>query len=387
VRRWLLQSLKANGYNLPYLDGSIVSQKPQITFSIKGVTYQLQQLEIATTKKIVQLVRGEDRQRVKIYPGNLKIQPNAYGTFTIVNEVPLEAYLRGVIPHEIGPEAPKNAVEAQTIIARTYALRNLRRFSADNYQLCATQHCQVYEGWTGTNSIADRAIASTKGIVLTYQNQLVDALYSSTTGGITAPFSDIWNGEERPYLKAIIDAPTQVWNLSRQNLANEESFRNFISMQTGFNETGRKVFRWRRENNLEELNKDLRDYLERIKSPLVNFTTIQKIEIVERSPSGRVLKTIVSTDKGSVELFKSENRSAFSSLASTLFYLEPLYNEDKTLKGYAFIGGGFGHGVGFSQFGSYNLAKLGWSAKRILSFYYPGTKIQSLTSLTANSQF
>ena len=79
----------------------------------------------------------------------MQLQPNAYGTYSLVNNVPLETYLRGVVPYEIGANAPKAAMEAQTIIARTYALRNLRRFEVDDYELCADTHCQVYYGLKG----------------------------------------------------------------------------------------------------------------------------------------------------------------------------------------------------------------------------------------------
>lgn len=308
----------------------------------------------------------------------MRLQPNSYGTYTLVNQVPLETYLRGVVPHEIGPGAPQSATKAQTIIARTYALRNLRRFEADNYELCADTHCQVYYGLTGTIARVDQAIAETKGLVLTYQNELVDALYSSTTGGITAPFSDVWNGEERPYLRAVIDSPNQVWDLSQQSLADEAAFRKFISLKDGFNETGRNVFRWNKQSSLEQLNADLKKYLTRRKHPLADFNTIQAMGVTKRSPSGRVLTLTVQTDKGIIELHKNEARSAFGPPRSTLFYVEPVYNANKQLLGYAFVGGGFGHGVGLSQYGSYNLANLGWSAEKILEFYYPGTVIQPL---------
>ena len=102
------------------------------------------------------------------------------------------------------------------------------------------------------------------------------------------------------------------------------------------------------------------------------------MEVTERSPSGRILTLAVKTDQGIVELEKNEVRSAFEPPRSTLFYLEPIYDEAQKLTAYAFIGGGFGHGVGLSQYGSYNLANLGWSAAQILAFYYPGTTIQSL---------
>jgi SpoIID/LytB domain protein len=376
LRRWLLQSLKGKGYGQPYLDTTLLSSEPLPSLTLKGSRYTFKQLDIAARTHQIRVLEGKEPSR--IYGGSLRLQANAYGTYTLVNQVPLETYLRGVVPHEIGPNAPLNATQAQTIIARTYALRNLRRFQADNYQLCANTHCQVYYGLSDSNPQADRAIAATQGLVLTYKNELVDALYSSTTGGVTATFSDVWNGTERPYLRAVIDAPANIWDLSHQSLENEQSFRRFIGLKDGFNETGRNVFRWNRQSNLTDLNKDLQEYLKRRKDPRADFQTITSMQVTKRSPSGRILTMAVETDKGVIELYKNEVRSAFTPPRSTLFYLEPIYDNQKNLKAYAFIGGGFGHGVGLSQYGSYNLAKLGWSTDRILSFYYPGTKIQPL---------
>lgn len=377
VRRWLLQSLKAKGYDLPRLDSAILKTKPQTIVNVNGQKYPTNFLEISSNKNLIQV--SEDKGKVQLYGGSLKLQPNAYGTYTLVNNVPLEVYLRGVVPHEIGSNAPENAAKAQTIIARTYALRNLRRFEADNYELCANTHCQVYYGLKDTSPKADKAIAETKGLVLTYQNELVDALYSSTTGGVTARFSDVWNGEERPYLQSVIDSSQQVWNLSQQSLENEADFRKFIDLKEGFNESERRMFRWRYPNTLEELSRDLKTYLAKRKHPLANFTTIKTMQVTKRSPSGRVLVLQVETDKGVVELAKNEARSAFSAPRSTLFYLDPIYDNQKQLKGYAFVGGGLGHGVGMSQFGSYKLAQLGWSPEKILAFYYQGTQLQPLS--------
>ncbi|MBE9170760.1 SpoIID/LytB domain-containing protein [Pleurocapsales cyanobacterium LEGE 06147] len=378
TRRWLLQSLQANGYTTPYLETEVLTEVPQLVLLVKGKRYYPEEVEITASKNAVAVGIPNNPESTKLYGGSLRLQPNAYGNFTLVNQVPLETYLRGVVPHEIGANAPAKAVEAQTIIARTYALRNLRRFAADDYQLCATVHCQVYEGLKGTTPQSDRAIAATKGLVLTYQKELVDALYSSTTGGVTASFSDAWNGVERPYLKPRIDSPYPVWDLSRYSLADEATFRRFISLKQGFNETGRGVFRWHKESKIEDLNRDLRKYLKRTNHPLADFETIEQMKVKERSPSGRILTLSVKTDKGVVELHKNEVRSAFEPPRSTLFYLEPIYDESKQLTAYAFIGGGFGHGVGLSQYGSYHLAKLGWSAEQILAFYYPETTIEPL---------
>ena len=146
----------------------------------------------------------------------------------------------------------------------------------------------------------------------------------------------------------------------------------------GFNEVGWKTFRWRRESSIEQLTKDLQKYLEVNRSPFASFQKLQGLEVVERSPGGRILKLSVQTDIGTFNLFKDEVRSAFSAPRSTLFYLETVKKDNNPLWGYAFVGGGFGHGVGLSQTGSYRLAELGWTSKRILNFYYPGTTLQVL---------
>ncbi len=382
LRRLLLQSLKASGMKTAYIDTQIRQQVPKASWVVNGNRYSPQQLDITANKNLIQVNQGKDARSARLYAGRLHLQPNTYGTYTLVNDVPLETYLRGVVPHEIGTSAPYAAVEAQTVIARTYALRNLRRFAVDGYELSADTHCQVYMGLSGTSPKTDRAIAATRGQVLTYQNQLVDAVYSSTTGGVTASFSDVWNGADRPYLQPVVDAASNIWNLPRYSLADEKNFQQFISLEQGFNETGWGMFRWRKESSIEQITQDLQRYLQVNNSPMANFKTIQKIGVVQRSLSGRILKLAVQTDQGVFALEKDEVRNAFSAPRSTLFYLEPL-SKGETLWGYAFVGGGLGHGVGLSQTGSQELAKLGWSSSRILNFYYPGTQIQLLGNTIA----
>ena len=378
VRRWLLHSLEANDYDDPYLDSKVLVREPDIILEIEGKKYNYDEVEITSTNNLVKVNTTDKPQEARLYGGSLELQPNAHGEFTLVNHVPLETYLRGVVPYEIGANAPAQAVAAQTIIARTYALRNLRRFAVDDYQLCATVHCQVYKGLNDANPTSDRAIAKTAGLVLTYDNELIDALYSSTTGGITAGFEDTWNGAARPYLQPVIDAPNPLWDLVKYPLDNEQTFRRFISMTEGFNETIRKgVFRWNKTRSIADLNQDLRKYLRKTRHSLADFNTIKSMQVQRRSRSGRILALTIETDKGKLQLHKNEIRSALQPPRSTFFYLEPIYNDAK-LDGYAFIGGGFGHGVGLSQYGSYNLAKLGWSAEQILAFYYPQTEIKPL---------
>lgn len=379
LRRLLLHNLQGAGKEMAYLDTKILQQVPRVSWEVDGKRYTPNHLKISTNKNLIRVKKGEKLQKNCLYPGWITLQPNAYGTYTLVNEVPLESYLRGVVPHEIGTNAPTAAVEAQAIIARTYALRNLRRFATDNYQLCADTHCQVYNGLSGTSPSTDKAIAATKGMVLTYNNHLVDALYSSTTGGVTAYFSDVWNGEDRPYLRPVLDAATKFWNLSEKSLADETNFRKFINRREGFNESTWNTFRWNRETSIDDINQLLKKFLEIKNSPYAKFDTVEAMSVMKRSKSGRILKLAVKTDTATFTLEKDEIRSAFAAPKSTLFYIEPLNKGTPNLWGYAFIGGGFGHGVGLSQTGAQNLAKLGWPNSEILEFYYPDTKITSLS--------
>ncbi|MDX2244978.1 MAG: SpoIID/LytB domain-containing protein [Leptolyngbyaceae cyanobacterium bins.302] len=382
LRRLLLQSVQAKGIQTAFLDTKVLPTEPQAVVIVNGQRYARDQLKIRAGQGKIQVTSktGDSDRTTRLYAGSLRLQPNAYGSYTLVNQVPLEAYLRGVVPHEIGTFAAQPVLEVQAILARTYALRNLRRFEIDNYQLCADTQCQVYFGLGDAHPKTDRAIAATRGKVLTYQNELVDAVYSANTGGVTAEFDDVWQGANRPYLTTKIDSVANSWDLARKPLTNEQNFRQFLKQKQGFNEADQKWFRWRYDSTIAELNQDLREYLKKMRNPLANFQTIQRLAVVERAPSGRVQKLQVTTDQGTITLEKDNILIAFYAPASLLFQVDPLYNAQKKVTGYAFAGGGLGHGVGLSQTGSYHLGKLGWSSDRILSFYYPGTQLQPINN-------
>lgn len=327
------------------------------------------------------------------YAGSITIQPNAYGSYTVVNAVPLETYLRGVVPHEVGSGAPFAAMAAQAILARTYALKNLHRFQVDDYQLCANTHCQVYKGLTGTHPRADEAIRQTSGLVLTYNGELVDAVYSSTNGGVSAAFEDVWDGDPRPYLRPQADIAHRAPQGEERHqpgkpldLRQESSFQVFLAQREGFNEAGvSRLFRWEFSLSLEELNTQLRAGQDYLGIPMPTWSSIAGMQILERSASGRVqvMQLDLQTAEGirSILLRKDQVRLAFPRLYSTLFRIEPL-KQGERLAGYRFIGGGFGHGVGLSQYGSYTLARQGFNAAQILAFYYPGTTLAPLGSLS-----
>jgi SpoIID/LytB domain protein len=365
----LLLGLHDRGSNLAQSQKQI-SNQTMLTWQLNGFRYNRDRLEISSGKGIVQVNN-------RAYGGSLKLQANAYRSFTLVNLVPIETYLRGVVPHEIGYQAPFAAVQAQAILARSYALASRHRFKVDDYELCATTQCQVYRGLENTSEVADRAIASTQAQVLTYNNRVIDALYSSNAGGITANYNDLWDGEARPYLKSRFDLVDNFIPFAQRDLSKEENLLAFFKLRQGFNEEKWQTFRWQKESSLEEIKKNLQQFLLLV-GDRHRIQQVKQVQVMERSPSGRVLKLEVETDTKTLTIEKDEIIDAFLAPNSTFFYLQPLFKEDRTLRGYAFIGGGLGHGVGMSQTGSYNLARLGWTSDRILSFYYSGTQLQKL---------
>jgi stage II sporulation protein D len=145
------------------------------------------------------------RVKGKRYRGRVLVFLNDRGSLNLINELPVEEYLRGVVPSEMGPELYNqlDALKAQAVAARTYTLRNLGEFAREGYDICATPRCQVYGGMSVEHSLSDRAVAETAGQVLLYKGELVDALYSSTCGGHTEDASVMFPLLQEPYLKAV----------------------------------------------------------------------------------------------------------------------------------------------------------------------------------------
>jgi stage II sporulation protein D len=145
------------------------------------------------------------RVRNKRYRGRILVYLNDRGSLNLVNELPVEEYLRGVVPSEMGPEQYNQleALKAQAVAARTYILRNLGEFTREGYDICATPRCQVYGGMAVEHPFSDRAIKETAGQVLLYQSELADTLYSSTCGGHTEDAHVIFPLKQEPYLQGV----------------------------------------------------------------------------------------------------------------------------------------------------------------------------------------
>jgi stage II sporulation protein D len=141
----------------------------------------------------------------RTYRGKIEVYGNSRNTFTVVNELPLEEYLLGVVPNELNPGTfgEIEALKAQSVAARTYVMRNLGQYKNEGYDICASDACQVYMGQGTENPLSNQAITETRGMIAVYNDQPINALYSSTCGGRTEDSQNIFD-ERVPYLVSTI---------------------------------------------------------------------------------------------------------------------------------------------------------------------------------------
>jgi stage II sporulation protein D len=152
----------------------------------------------------------------KPYRTAARVFINPRGTYNVINELNMEDYLRGVVPAEMGPRIydEVEALKAQAIAARTYAVRNLGQFRAEGYDICAGPACQAYNGFSGEDPLTDRAVRETAGLVATYNGQPIDALYTATCGGETSDVGTMFPGRNEPYLKRTTCIEDQVLTIA-----------------------------------------------------------------------------------------------------------------------------------------------------------------------------
>ena len=298
-----------------------------------------------------------------VYRGPFRLQADAYGGWTLVEQVPLEQYLEGVVPHEIGAGSPAAALQAQTVLARTWALANSHRFRIDGYHLCSDTQCQVYSDPRQAGPAVRQAIAATKGRLLSWQGTPISAVYHATNGGVMAAGPEAWAMDAAPYLKAEADGD-QAWQVRhRLPLQQSGAVEAPLSDQAGAYGVRHPLFRWRRTLTATEVIRALGHQAAGLKSPL-------SISVLERGASGRVLALQISGagDAAPVVLKLDRIRRTLRRLPSTLFVITPQASDS-----WLVVGGGFGHGAGLSQAGAIDLAWRGWSTEKILEHYYPGT--------------
>jgi len=152
------------------------------------------------------------------YRGELEIRPSVTKRgITVIEILPLEEYLYGVIPLEISPAWPVEAVKAQAVAARTYALYNTGKHDKDGFDLCNTTDCQVYGGREAEDPRGNWGVDATRGMVVTYKNKLIPTYFHSSSGGYTENIENVWGGKN-DYIRAVPDfdqnSPYSHWKLT-----------------------------------------------------------------------------------------------------------------------------------------------------------------------------
>ena len=306
------------------------------------------------------------------YTGPFRLQADAYGTWSLVEQVPLERYLEGVVPHEIGAGAPPAALAAQAVLARTWAVRNRHRFVVDGYHLCADTQCQVYSDPRQAGAEVRQAIVSSQGQVLAAAGRPIHAVYHASNGGVAAGFEEAWRGEAVPYLQAFTDGPAAFAARFPLPLA---PARLPELLRDGGQAWGadHAAFRWRRRITASQLRAALGEA-----APVVALPT--RLKVLERGASGRVLALEIGGSGGggggSRVLRLDAIRRTLRQLPSTLFRVSPAGPGVWLVEG-----AGFGHGAGLSQAGAIDQARRGWSRDQILRHYYRGTELVPLQAL------
>jgi stage II sporulation protein D len=138
-----------------------------------------------------------------LYRGGARLFINNRGLLNIINDLNFEDYLRGVVPAEMGPKIfdEVEALKAQALAARTYAVRHRGQFAVEGYDICPGPACQAYSGFSAEDPLSDRAVKETAGMVITYDGKPIDALFTSTCGGETSDVGTMFPGRTDPYLK------------------------------------------------------------------------------------------------------------------------------------------------------------------------------------------
>lgn len=343
------------------------------------------------------------------YRGVLELSKNDQGVL-IINELPVEEYLYGVIPSEMPLSYEMEALKAQAICARAYACRQMESDAYASYgaHLDDSISTQVYN-----NVVEDEraifAVDDTYGVVPCYNNQVIEAFFFSTSGGTTSNNSVVWGGNQEPYLLDTME--TELNDIAE--LDNEASFRSFIdgNLGTDFLEADEPFFRWSVSFTEEQMNETINNHLyDRIKAMPENLLAmnaqggfdkkeinsigdLESIEVTKRGASGIIeemviqgtaetilvkgqsnARALLSPEQVTIQKQDGSTVEGWTTLPSAYFYIDDT-------NGYTLYGGGFGHGVGLSQNGANDMAKLGYHASDIITHYYTAVELKDMYEL------
>ena len=359
-----------------------------------------------------------ERKERQAFRGALRIIKDASG-LTVINDVSLEEYVTSVISSEMSASCPIELLKAHAVISRSWLcfpkaekgdrslnwpketfggsvskgntfgqfsdlspfsheiLRWYGREAHPDFDVCADDHCQRYQGITKAFSpAAAEAVRATTGEFLRYNGRICDARFSKSCGGITERYSTAWEDEDIPYLESSYDGPSQSSSYSPETwirsdppaYCNTRDLQLLSRILPGFDQETRDFYRWRVEYTREELA-DL------IKSRVgIDLGPIRDMQALARGPSGRIYRLKISGDRDYLIIGKElEIRRA---LSRTHLY-SSAFVTDKESGCFVLRGAGWGHGVGLCQIGAAVMANEGKTYREILEHYYPGTTVSA----------
>jgi len=288
-------------------------------------------------------IQSSDRRGIwvnsKRYSGKLKIISHD-NKILVVNHIGIENYLNSVVGSEMPEKWHLEALKAQAIASRTYALKQQAN---EVYDIDSTQTNQVYNGLESSTFKTRKAVRTTRSLVITYKNKLINALFHSSSGGMTENSEDVWSNPY-PYLVTVKD----------------------------FDHKNPKI-KWKKEVSKLELKKIF---------PIIGG--IEQIKLLNISKTGRIKDLKISGIHGEKVITGKEFRSKLQ-LKSTLF--RPIISDkddaEKNMQPYPYLtisGLGSGHGVGMSQWGARYMANKGYKSKQILKYFYKGVDIKPYIS-------
>jgi len=319
------------------------------------------------------------------YRGGFLVRTTPGGSgLTLVNNLDLESYLRGVVPWEIGRHGNDKfaALEAQAVAARTYTISHLGTRKSRGFDVYASVQDQVYKGAADEDPICNSAVESTAGLVLRFDDEEIEAYYSACCGGVSSNIEEVWARGGRPYLVSKLDSAgegedafcstsryfdwRESWTAGRLEEIMQKTLPEYVKFMTqpGRTDWAGPVFSPR--DGSSSANRPGR---------LIN------LEILDRTTSGRVARLAVTTEAGVYHVrgdrvrwvLKPASGNPFI-LRSALFEVE-LVRDGERLVEVAIRGRGYGHGIGLCQTGALAMAERGYNVRKILSHYYPGATL------------
>lgn len=277
----------------------------------------------------------------KLYRGVFSLRTNGEAKLTVIEELGIEEYLYGVLPREMNASWPLEALKAQAVVSRTFALRSLGKHDDRGFDLTADEFSQVYQNEDAVDPQVRRAVDSTAGQILTYKGRPMTTFFHSTCGGHTQPVDLVWGGGSEP-IKPLSGVRDSFCRISPH---------------------------WRWQAYFPN-----RDILRVLQARGYKATKIKRIRVADKAGAGTVLWLEVDTDAADFRVRGADLRTWLGArdLKSVQFT-----RVVKTQGGWEFHGRGYGHGVGLCQWGARAQAQKGRAYDKILDFYYPGSSIAS----------